>query len=383
TSGGAKSVAKTDLSALAGKNLIIWPDADIAGAGYAADIRKIVESLSPPARVKIIDPADLDLKDGEDVVDFVQQLKNAGKDEIEIKKNLIEVFSRAKSTGPASDLQVMFADIGAGRMRPLETGFPVLDDLLQIYPGSLTNACGPSGSRKSLWMLQLARKWHAAGIKVAIYELEKTVGIHLRRALAQETGTASLTRNSWVEKNFAVASKLIADNFEFSESFGRCLFASPNKMVYQNDVIEWAQKRVDAGCIALIIDPATIAERNSEPWKADQEFVGNLQRIATLNKVSIFLVLHPSKVVVTLPDLALISGGKAYGCFCDNAVWIENHNRKKSTIKFCTGSQEENHDATLHILKSRDGAGTGARIALDFNEHNLTLHELGRITKKE
>ncbi len=44
---------------------------------------------------------------------------------------------------------------------------------------------------------------------------------------------------------------------------------------------------------------------------------------------------------------------------------------------------ETQHDRTLWILKSRDGSGTGSRIAFQFDTANLTLRELGRVEKKQ
>ena len=67
--------ASTNFLALAGKNVVIWPDADEEGLVYAKDVESLLSELEPRPRIAMIDPASLDLKDGEDVVDFVNQLR--------------------------------------------------------------------------------------------------------------------------------------------------------------------------------------------------------------------------------------------------------------------------------------------------------------------
>ena len=378
--GGSKVAGKTDWQPLAGRQIIIWPDHDIAGRGYAEDVRKILEGLG--CQIKIIDPTTLDLREKEDAADYIEQLKNAGFDELKIKENLLQVFAKAKSTGPGQEVQKLLVDIGAGRYEPLETGFSTLDDIMQILPGSLNLVCGSPGSSKSLLMLQLAARWYENQIKTAVFELEKDRVFHLRRALAQRSGLAMLTNNRWAKNNAELAQTAAMENLEFMDNFGRAIYAMPEKIIYQKDVVEWVRQRADAGSRAIVIDPATKAERLSEPYKADGEFVQQLARIATLTRTVIFIVLHPAKTQIAMPDLAQIAGGAAYGRFADNAIWLEIHEPKQSRVKYCTGTTETQHDRTLWILKSRDGSGTGARIAFEFDSNNLTLRELERIERK-
>lgn len=381
SAGGSKAADRTNWRPLAGKNIIIWPDYDTAGKGYADDVRRILEGLN--CQVKIIDPSRLDLQEAEDAADYVRQLQNAGFDDLRIKDNLIQVFAQAESTGAGQEVVQVLSAIGAGQYEPIETGFHALDDLVQILPGSLNLICGSPGSSKSLLMLQLASHWHKEKIKTAVFEIEKDRVFHLRRALAQESGLAMLTNNRWVKHNAGLARQTAIEYADWMDSFGRMIYACPDRMVYQKDVIEWVQQRADNGCRAVIIDPATKAERQDEPYKADGLFVQQLARIATTTRLIIFLVLHPSKTIVPMPDLAQIAGGAAYGRFADNVIWLENHEPKTSSVKTCCGTTEAEHDRMLWILKSRDGAGTGAKIAFTFNTENLTLRELGRIEKKQ
>ncbi|NLW84861.1 MAG: AAA family ATPase, partial [Phycisphaerae bacterium] len=381
SSGGSKAAGRTDWRPLAGKNVILWPDYDTPGKGYADDVKRILEGLG--CRVKIIHPSELDLAVSEDAKDYIDQLRNAKYNELEIKENLTRVFARAKSTGAGQEVVSVLSSIAAGQYEPIETGFHTLDDVMQILPGSLNLVCGSPGSSKSLLMLQLAARWYREKIKTAVFELEKDRVFHLRRALAQESGLAMLTNNKWTKRNAELAQKTALEHLDWMDNFGRMIFAYPEKIIYQRDVIEWTRQRADAGCRAVVIDPATKAERQDEPYKADGLFVQQLAQIATMTRLVIFLVLHPTKSLVAMPDLSQIAGGASYGRFADNAVWLENHEAKTSSVKTCCGTTDTQHDRTLWILKSRDGAGTGSRIAFKFNNDNLTLRELGKIDKRK
>jgi hypothetical protein len=382
SSGGSQAASKTDWKPLAGRECIIWPDADSPGRQYAADVLRILEGLSPAAQVRIIDPASLDLQDGEDAADYIRQLQVLEYDDSQIKENLIGVFAKAKSTGAGTEVRQHISGIVSGKYEPLETGFGCLDDVMQILPGSLNLVCGSPGSSKSLFMLQLAAGWYMAGIKCAILELEKDRTFHMRRSLAQASGLAMMTNNRWVLENADLAQRTAAQHIEFMDGFGRLINAMPDKMIYQKDVCDWVEQKAIAGCRAVIIDPATKAERQAEAWKADSQFVQRLQQIATQTRLIIFLVLHPSKSLIAMPDLSCIAGGASYGRFADNAIWLEHHESKMSKIKTACGTVEAEHDRTIWILKSRDGSGTNTRIAFEFNKTNLTLNELGIIVKK-
>jgi len=386
SSGGSKAAALTDWTPLAGKNVIVWPDADEPGRAYAAEVIKILDGLPLTCRVKMIDPSSLDLADGEDAADYVQQLKNAGLDDFAIKKSLSDVFLGAAPVGGCGDeMTNQLREIGAGKHAPTGTGFETLDDLVQILPGTLNLVCGNPGSAKSLWMLQLARLWHDEGIRLAIFELEKNRSYHLRRALAQQAGQSQITKNKWVQENAEEAVRISQEHSQYMNRFGKCIDARPEKMVYQKDIIEWAEHKVKTGCRVLIIDPATKAERTDEPFKADARFVTELQRIATLSGAVIFLVLHPGKIIVPIPDLCYISGGAAYSRFADNALWLQLHDEdgQTSLVKTCCGTVQTVHDISLWILKSRDGAGTGSRIAFQFDRGDLTLREVGKICREK
>jgi 5S rRNA maturation endonuclease (ribonuclease M5)/KaiC/GvpD/RAD55 family RecA-like ATPase len=381
SAGGSNAADKTSWEPLAGKTVILWPDADTAGAYYAETVRQILEPLG--CTIKTICPADLDLQDGEDVVDFVEQWRACGGTDLEIQQKLLEVFTRkAVSTGPGQAVQQHLAEIGAGRWEPLQTGFSCLDSLVPVLPGSLNLLCGGPGASKSLLMLQLAACWHRQGIPTALFLLEQDRTHHLRRVLAQQAGRSGLADNRWVREHPEEA-KAAAEAFrDFLDSFGRSIWALPEKVIYQRDVLEWLRQRAGSGQKVLIVDPATRAERDGEPWVVDAKFVNKISRIAVSSRTFVFLVLHPSKIQNVRPDLNAIAGGAAYSRFADNILWLENHEPKRSDVEFVVGTDEVLHNRTIWALKTKDGPGTRARLAFEFDSGTLRLSELGRIRGK-
>jgi hypothetical protein len=379
--GGAKAAKSCDFTPLKSKRVTIWPDADLPGLSYAADCEKILRGLD--AKVSVIKPENLDLKNGEDAVDYIGQLRIAGYDDNAIKKSIIDVIGKAKPTGAAADLDNHFQDIFSGRCRPIKIGFTSVDRAIQILPDSVTLIAGNPGASKSFLMLQLAAVWIEANIKTAIYEIEKDLPFHLKRILAQRTGNSNITRMDWAEANQEFIRQAQSEHRDFLDNIGRHIWTCPDKIITQSDVVAWTRERASSGYQAIIIDPITIADRKDEPHKADGLLMQELRGIAREHRAAIFLVIHPSKAVITMPDLMQISGGAAYSRFCDNAIWLENHDDKPSTILTACGSIEVNHNRTLWILKSRDGSGTGARLACNFEGESLLLKEVGLIVKKK
>jgi hypothetical protein len=76
SSHGAQSAAKTDWSALAGKEVILLPDCDAPGAGYAQAVTGLLAALDPRPTVKIV-PLDqlwqtaLPIVEGADIVEWL------------------------------------------------------------------------------------------------------------------------------------------------------------------------------------------------------------------------------------------------------------------------------------------------------------------------
>ncbi|MEE8154390.1 MAG: DUF3987 domain-containing protein [Phycisphaerales bacterium] len=83
---GSKSAAKTNWQPLAGREVVILPDADEAGQHYAETVASILHRLQPPAMVRILDLPDLPL--GGDICEFIQDRRTDAKDDRAIRTEI-------------------------------------------------------------------------------------------------------------------------------------------------------------------------------------------------------------------------------------------------------------------------------------------------------
>jgi len=72
---GSQSASKADWTPLAGREVVILPDNDEAGAKYAGDVAGILANLTPPATVRVVRLSDAwpDLASGGDIADLFYQ----------------------------------------------------------------------------------------------------------------------------------------------------------------------------------------------------------------------------------------------------------------------------------------------------------------------
>jgi len=77
SSGGSNAASKSDWSPLAGRDVVILPDADETGRKYANEVAEILLKLDPPAVVRIVDLAP-DADDGSDVADLAEPARCLG-----------------------------------------------------------------------------------------------------------------------------------------------------------------------------------------------------------------------------------------------------------------------------------------------------------------
>ncbi len=93
TAHGAESPKKTDLSALAGRDVVLLPDNDDAGMKYAQVIVALLHALTPHAKVRIVHLPDLPAKG--DAVEFIIDRRAKGKSDVEIRREIDEHAANA------------------------------------------------------------------------------------------------------------------------------------------------------------------------------------------------------------------------------------------------------------------------------------------------
>jgi uncharacterized protein DUF3987 len=88
--GGCKAANQADWTPLAGKSVVIFPDNDEPGRGYAEDVAEILRGLTPRPTVRFIDPgpAGLALPATGDAVEYIEQLRADSLDAASIRADL-------------------------------------------------------------------------------------------------------------------------------------------------------------------------------------------------------------------------------------------------------------------------------------------------------
>jgi hypothetical protein len=381
---GAGKAQYADWAPLAGKNVILWPDNDAVGNQHMQDVELILQSLDPAPHVSWLNPVELDLKEKEDVVDFIEQFEAIGADEIRIQSEIFTALSKSKPRGISAGVGKLIEDMISGRRENIKWPWSRLSSLAKaLLPGTVAIICGNVGASKSFMLLQSTAHWYECNVKSAVYELEEDRDYHLSRCLAQKTETAGLTDDEWVKINPEKARALYAEYRNWLDRFGACVYAKSDTQPTLEQLIEWVRDRAKAGCRVIAIDPITVAaHKGRNTWDEDNSFLHNIKHIAVDYKCSVVLVTHPIKSV-SLPDVTQLAGGAAYQRFAQTIIWLERHDEKTSKVSTLVGTTAIDHNLTLHILKSRNGKGTGIRLAYSFEKESLTLSERGIIVKKK
>lgn len=290
---------------------------------------------------------------------------------------------------PAAELESLIEAEIDGRCANLSWPWLLLTILVQaLMPQTRTLFVGGTGASKSLAILQSLATWISLGIKVAVLELERSRDFHLKRVLAQRAGIANLTKPQWVQENAELVRGLFAEHRQHLNEMGRAIHTAPRQFTIAQ-AAEWVEEQARAGARIVCIDPVTALARGRECWTDDEKFLARVEKVTRQSGASLICVSHPRKGGNDQPHLDNIAGGAAWARFPDAVFWLESHDAKISTIKTVCGTDEQMHNRTLHLLKTRSGEGDHLRLAYRFetgmnqgDSGALTLKELGIIVRK-
>ena len=377
---GAGKAGYADWSPLGGKRVYLWPDYDEPGFSHMKDICDILGGLSsPPAEIWVVHPPDIDLEPGEDVADLVTM---CGHINLHPAGEVAKACSRAKrfhaSGGLADRLERQIEGTWA------TVPWPVLERLSRaLLPQTITVLCGSPGAAKSFFVLTAFVRWFGAGVSAALFALEEDITYHLTRILAIREQNIDLLNPEWIQCNAGEVRAAYERQKDFLDRIGRRIWtakaAAPTTLT---DVSIWVRDRARSGCRAVLVDPITATTAADKPWIEDARFHADVRATMAAYESSLLLVTHPKKGSkgVGLDDLA---GGAVYQRLSQTILWMERHKSAKSvTVETACGRTGMDIAYTLHIAKSRNGAGHGMGLAYKIDWPTIGIVEQGLITEK-
>lgn len=232
---GSNSFRQADWSTLAGRTVVILPDADKAGVGYAFGVRKELESLQPPAKVKVVELHGL--AEGGDIADFIAMRNEDGKDANEIRLE-VEAIARTAPATPATPTASTATPIATGpRVTTLTdaarsylesirhgqtplvgTGIDDLDYALGggVEFGELVIVAARPSHGKSAVGLQMVHAWTASGIPCAFLS-EEMSALALGKRTLQFVSTVQ--QEHWSD----AAERVEAEIADYAASHAKCV----------------------------------------------------------------------------------------------------------------------------------------------------------------
>jgi len=376
---GAGKAAHCDLSPLAGKNCILWPDHDDPGEKHMHDVGERLSQLRPPARVSWIDPAALDLAEGEDVADLVTQWRTLDKTDAEIAAELRRVLDGARTAGPLDGYRERQAAIARGEIRCVAWKWSELTVKPRaLQPGRVTIVAGRKGSAKSFFVLENVLFWLGRGESVAVSILEGTVNEYLDRAMAQLDDKADLTDLEWVRAHYDKARVALERHAEQLAQLKACVTRADVNVTLEQ-LADWTEQQAKAGRRIVCIDPISAAVRTNKPWVSDPAFLGRIRATAEGHGCSVVLVTHLQKGANEFTPDAL-AGSACYERFSDTIIQLHRHDDRESLVKSGPGTSPVTHNCSVFLEKAR-APGAGLKLAYHLDGASLKLRELGLIAR--
>ncbi|MFO0963224.1 MAG: DnaB-like helicase C-terminal domain-containing protein [Phycisphaerales bacterium] len=225
--GGANAAERAEWAPLAGREVVVLPDADDAGRTYAEAVLARLAALEPPARA-VVAPLP-GLAAGEDAVEFVGRVH--GGDRAAARKGIEDAAAAALAGHrPARvTLSELLADSRLlARPETLESGWTAFDRAQPfgaVERGAIVLLAAPPGCYKTATMLRLARGYAECGHRVAWLAAEMQPLTLARRMVCQLARLAprALLSDAMPPDH---AARLAAARARLAECAGRMEFTS-------------------------------------------------------------------------------------------------------------------------------------------------------------
>lgn len=172
------------------------------------------------------------------------------------------------------------------------TGWPSVDDIFTVAPGTLNVLTGIPGSGKSTWLdallCNLARTYNS---KVALASFENPITTHISKLISQKVGKpfrAGLG-DRMTKQEMSEATDWVNDHFLFLSQDGE-------PPTTENLIERFSMAVMRMGCRVGVIDPFNFIKLGGDnETHAINEMLSALKTFATASDMALFLVAHPAK----------------------------------------------------------------------------------------
>ena len=272
---GAKSAGKTDWQPLAGREVVILPDADVPGAAYAKTVSEILSKLNPPAQVRVV--ALPRLSERQDIIDFVERRKSEG---ATVEKIRVEIEALA-DVAPVEGMKWMREGITAAAIGNLEL-LPLRFLIPNILPEGLNVLAGRPKIGKSWLGLDFALAVAYGGRAIGSLLVEQAAVLYL----ALEDGARRMQ-----DRLRHITSEALPPGLTFFFDWPRTDDGGLERLG------TWLDR--NPGCRLVIVDTLqkikAQARFNSNAYEADYAAMEGMQRLAIERRVCVLLVHHLRK----------------------------------------------------------------------------------------
>ena len=351
---GASSAAKADWSPLAGREVVILPDADDAGRKYAEEVLGLLLALDPPARAAIAPLPGLTL--GEDAVEFVERVHS--RDTAAARTAIDELAASALATAMIRATRITFAELLNDpklRTKPetIASGWGAFDraqPFEAIERGAKVVLAAPPGCYKTATMLRMARGFAEQGHRVAWMAAEMQPRALLRRMLCQlaRVGQSAIFSECTDHvRKFAAATQRL-------QGFAHRIECTSAPIGFRE------LERAAGGAEVVFVDYLQLVrhpERDARGHEKLEEVMGHIAELSQ-REGAVFIIASAQ---------GREGGGDTRG--------IHNATRGSSSIEFtvdalyCASKPEPTNGGTLvefKCLKQREGAALPIEVPIDI-----------------